>query len=59
MKIKRSFFILLSFVFLLSVFLSGCGDDTVSLEKHQEIGNAVKPLKFIIEPPTLICLGFE
>src|SRR4030043_180323 len=66
MRIKRNFFIVLSLVFLSLAGLSGCGYGTVSAEKHQEKHwknreewNAVKPGKFVIEPPTLICLGFE
>jgi hypothetical protein len=66
MKTRRNFFIVLSLVFLLSAGLSGCGDSTVSAEDRQETlwnnqeeWNAVKPGNFVIEHPTLICLGFE
>jgi len=60
MKIRSYFYIMFFLVFLLLVNLSGCGDSTISDEKRQEQHlNAVKPGKFVIEPPTLICLGFE
>ena len=66
MKISGSFFTILSLVILLSAILSGCGDSTVSTEDRQETlwnnqeeWNAVKPGNFVIEPATLICLGFE
>ena len=54
---------MLALVFLLLIGLSSCGDSTVSAEKRWgkqwEDGNVVKPGEFVIEPPTLICLGFE
>jgi hypothetical protein len=66
MKIRWNYFIVFSLVFLSLAGLSGCGYSTVSAEKNQEMysksreeWNAVKPGKFVIEPPTLICLGFE
>jgi hypothetical protein len=62
MKTRRNLFIVLSLVFLLLLGLSS----TVSAEKHWgkhwkpwEYWNAVKPGQFVIEHPTLICLGFE
>jgi len=66
MKIRGDFFIVVSIVLLLLVGQSGCGFNTLSAEKPQEQHrnnregfNAVKPGKFVVEPPTLICLGFE
>ena len=66
MKGRMDFFIALPLVILLTIGLSGCGNDTISTEKLQEKHwenredwNAVKPGEFVIEPPTLICLGFE
>ena len=61
MKTRRDFFIVISLVFLLLLGLSS----TVSAKKHWkhwkhcEESNAVKPGKFVVEHPTLICLGFE
>ena len=66
MEMKRSFIRVLSLVFFFLVGLSACGNGTVSEERHQEKHrknredwNAVQPGKLVIEPPTLICLGFE
>jgi hypothetical protein len=66
MKIRWYSILMLYLVFFLLTVLSGCGDSTVSTENQQKVifvnsenGNAVKPAKFVIEPPTLICLGFE
>jgi hypothetical protein len=59
MKIRIFFFIVLSLVFFLFAGLSGRGYSALSAEKHWEERNAVAPGRFVIEPPTLICLGFE
>jgi hypothetical protein len=63
MKTRRNLFIVLSLVFLLLVGLSSFGDSTVSAKKHWgkhwKEWNAVKPGRFVVEHPTLICLGFE
>ncbi len=66
MKIRWHSILMLYLVFFLLTVLSSCGDSTVSTENQQKVifvnsenGNAVKPAKFVIEPPTLICLGFE
>ena len=36
MKIKRIFIIIISFIFLFPVVLSGCNDESASAGKHQE-----------------------
>jgi hypothetical protein len=63
MKTRRNLFLVLSLVFVLLVSLSSFSASTVSAKKHWgkhgEERNAVKPGKFVVEHPTLICLGFE
>src|SRR5512136_2207389 len=53
MKKKKSIFIssVLLFLLGLSTFVAGTVPETY--------GNKVKAGEFVVEPPTLICLGFE
>jgi hypothetical protein len=53
MKIKNNLSLSISLGFLFLLGLSSFGTGTV------KYGNKVKPGEFIIDPPTLICLGFE
>jgi hypothetical protein len=53
MKIKNVLSMSISLGFLFLLALSSFGTGTV------KYGNKVKPGEFIIDPPTLICLGFE
>jgi hypothetical protein len=66
MKTRKTQLIVMSLIFLLLAVLSSFLDNTVSAEKHWkhwgkhwDESNAVKPYKFVVEPPTLISLGFE
>jgi hypothetical protein len=63
MKTRSNLFIVIFLAFLLLVGLSSFGAAKTSSKKqcwkHWEKGNAVKPGKFVVEHPTLICLGFE
>jgi hypothetical protein len=63
MKTRRNLLIVFSLVFLLVLGLSSFGAAKTSSKKqcgkHWEESNAVKPGKFVVEHPTLICLGFE
>ena len=55
MKTRKSLFTMISLAFLFMVGLSSFGASTLFAEDP----NMVKPGKFVIEPPTLINLGFE
>ncbi|MFC1838041.1 PKD domain-containing protein [Thermodesulfobacteriota bacterium] len=56
MKIKRSFFIVLSFVFLFTVILYGCDDGTISVTKHQEKSSKpVEPAEEVMEMLQDLC----
>jgi hypothetical protein len=65
MKTKKCLFLVSCFVFLCLIGLSSFFAGTSSAKnqkqwgKHWEEWNAVKPGKFVVEPATLICLGFE
>ena len=60
MKTRKNLFVMIPLVFLFLLSLSSFGATTVfATNDHQNNPNKVKPGKFIIEPPTLICLGFE
>jgi hypothetical protein len=60
METRKNLFIIISLVFLFLLGLSSFGTTTVfAKDHHQNNPNKVEPGKFIIEPPTLICLGFE
>ena len=54
MKTRKSLFIMISVAFLFLVGLISFGASTLFAENPK-----VKPGKFVIEPPTLINLGFE
>lgn len=56
MKTRKNLFIMISVVFLFLLGLSGFGGANTELAKNP---NKVKPGKFVVEPPTLISLGFE
>jgi hypothetical protein len=55
METRKSVLTLISFVFLFFLGVSGFGAPTVFASNV----NKVEAGKFIVEPPTLICLGFE
>ncbi|MEJ2724196.1 MAG: hypothetical protein P8175_06025, partial [Deltaproteobacteria bacterium] len=69
MKTKKGFFIVGLLAFTLVLGLSTFGSSTVFAKKHSgkyekhwkqwKGRKAVKPEKFVVEHPTLICLGFE
>lgn len=53
MRMRKCLIVMISFVFLWLAFLSGFCNCAVSA------ANKIKPGEFVIEPPTLIALGFE
>ena len=55
MKTRKNLFMMISLVFLFLLGLSSFGTGTV-FAKYED---KVKPGEFVVEPPTLICLGFE
>jgi hypothetical protein len=58
MKTRKNLFIIISLVFLILLGIFGFGAGTL-FARYERDGDKVKPGKFVIEPPTLICLGFE
>jgi hypothetical protein len=60
MKTRKNLFMMISIVFLFMLGVSGFGPTTVfATDDHQSNPNRVKPGEFVVEPPTLISLGFE
>jgi hypothetical protein len=53
MKTERNLFVMISLVFLFLLGLSSFNARAVFA------ANDIKPAEFVIEPPTLISLGFE
>jgi hypothetical protein len=58
-KAKEILFMAISLVFLLLVNICGYVGCSISNIQRGENQDAIKPGEFIIEPPTLLCLGFE
>ena len=59
-KIKRLFiFIFLAFFFFVGLSTFSAIPSFAKKGKHWDEWNAVKPGEFVVEHPTLICLGFE
>lgn len=58
-KAGEILFMAISLVFLLLVNICGYVGCSISNIQRGENQDAIKPGEFIIEPPTLLCLGFE
>jgi hypothetical protein len=58
MKTVKSLFMMISLVLLLLANIGGSVGFTISNVRQGENQDAVKPGEFIVEPPTLLCLGF-